>query len=64
MTEADFILWLREHRPLLACAVEYCCTAEEMRATLNAATGLAILPTDEIEPSLERWLDAIRRYSK
>jgi len=59
MTESAFIGWLEANHPALACQVAYCCTAEEMRASLNAATGLAVLPSDEIEPSCDKWKAAL-----
>lgn len=60
VTERELMDWLEAHRPAVAVAVNYCCTDDEMRSTLNSVTGLAVLPQDDPETAYALWLKALQ----
>ena len=51
--------WLSEKNPYLATSLYYCCTLDEVRTTLNAATGLEIAPEEDQEIAFDRWKAAL-----
>lgn len=62
--EADLVEWLRQHRPAIACGLDYCISAEEVRALLNQHSGLSIMPGDDAETAYRRYLQAFERQDK
>jgi len=58
--EAALWQWVEANDPVLYAGLAYCCTAGDMRNTLNAATGLSYLPGDDMDNALARYLDALK----
>jgi hypothetical protein len=56
IAETQLLCWLEDHKPELACSLDYCVTHDDMRKVLNAHTGLEIGPEDDREEAFRRYL--------
>ena len=56
VAETRLLCWLEDHKPELACSLDYCLTVDDMRKVLNEHTGLEIGPEEDREVAFARYL--------
>lgn len=59
--EIQLLCWLEDHRPELACSLDYCVTVDDMRKILNQHTGLDLAADVDRDEAFGRYLEALKR---
>lgn len=61
LAETQLLCWLEDHKPELACSLDYCVTHDDMRKVLNEHTGLDIAADVDRDEAFGRYLEALRQ---